>query len=159
MWRGGCRTPMQWDGSPGAGFSTAAVDQYYLPLDPDPHRPNVAAQARQSDSLLNFVRRLIALRHASPSLDNLGGFEPLYAVQHKFPFVYRRTGGPQDFIICVNPTGTTQTCEVSALRGAHLVLTNGATNEGSTLTMPPVSYAVFDCSPRLTLNAFIHKSP
>jgi len=159
MWRGGCRTPMQWDGSLGAGFSTAALTNYYLPLDPDPLRPNVATQAGQSDSLLNFVRRLIALRHANPSLDNLGGFEPLYAEQNKFPFVYRRTGGPRDFIICVNPTGTAQTCEVKALCGAHPVLTNGATHEGSKLTMPPVSYAVFDSSPELNLSASIHKSP
>jgi glycosidase len=146
MWRGGCRTPMQWDSSPGAGFSTAPITNFYLPLDPDPQRPNVATQEGEPDSLLNFVRRLIALRHANPSLDNLGGFQPLYAEKNKFPFIYRRTGGVRNFIIAVNPTDAPQTCTVKALRGAQPILTNGASIDGSQITMPPVSYAIFESS-------------
>ena len=147
--RAGSRTPMQWDSSPGAGFSSASRTNYYLPLDPDPQRPNVATQERENDSLLDFTRRLLALRHANSSLGNLGGFEPLYAENHKFPFVYRRSGGQRDFIIAINPTALPQTCSVAALRDAKPILTNGAKCEGSNLTMPPVSYGIFECSPRL----------
>ncbi len=42
--RAGCRTPMQWDGGVNAGFSSAEADALYLPIDPDPERPNVADQ-------------------------------------------------------------------------------------------------------------------
>jgi glycosidase len=104
---------------------------------------------RENDSLLDFTRRLLALRHANSSLGNLGGFEPHYAENHKFPFVYRRSGGQRDFIIAINPTALPQTCSVAALRDAKPILTNGAKCEGSNLTMPPVSYGIFECSPRL----------
>ena len=66
--RAGCRTPMQWDDGPNAGFSTADPSQLYLPVDPDPARPTVAAQEHDPDSTLNLVRRLIALRKATPAL-------------------------------------------------------------------------------------------
>jgi hypothetical protein len=35
---------MQWDDGPNAGFSTADPSRSYLPIDPDPTRPTVAAQ-------------------------------------------------------------------------------------------------------------------
>src|SRR5204862_7588084 len=66
--RAGCRTPMQWDDGPNAGFSTAEASRLYLPIDPDPARPTVAAQEPDPASTLNLVRRLVALRRATPAL-------------------------------------------------------------------------------------------
>ena len=42
--RAGCRTPMQWDDGPNAGFSAADPSALYLPIDPSPDRPTVQAQ-------------------------------------------------------------------------------------------------------------------
>ncbi|MGW7352172.1 alpha-amylase family glycosyl hydrolase [Streptomyces sp. NPDC054784] len=95
--RAGCRTPMQWDASPGAGFSTAPPDAYYLPLDPDPGRPDVASQRADEKSLLHAVRRLVALRRATPALGPAGGVEVLH---EGYPFVYRRGG---THLVVVNP--------------------------------------------------------
>ncbi|GAA5335943.1 MULTISPECIES: alpha-amylase family glycosyl hydrolase [Thermus] len=53
------RTPMPWDDSPNAGFSTA---EPWLPLNPDWQRRNVAAMEKDPRSMLHLVRRLIALR-------------------------------------------------------------------------------------------------
>jgi len=66
--RDGVRTPMQWNGGLNGGFSTAAADQIYLqPID-DPvygfAAVNVEAQHRNPFSLLNWTRRLIAMRKA-----------------------------------------------------------------------------------------------
>lgn len=61
-----CRTPMQWDASTNAGFSTAA--QTWLPLAPDYTTRNVAAQREDPASMLNFYRRLLAVRRANPAL-------------------------------------------------------------------------------------------
>lgn len=59
------RTPMQWDASANAGFSTAAP---WLPVNPDYVARNVAAQNADPASMLNVVKRLIALRQHSPAL-------------------------------------------------------------------------------------------
>jgi alpha-glucosidase len=56
--RDGFRHPMQWDDSPGGGFSTGTP---WLPL-VDPAARNVAAQSRDAGSVLSFWRELIALR-------------------------------------------------------------------------------------------------
>jgi maltose alpha-D-glucosyltransferase/alpha-amylase len=70
--RDGVRTPMQWDGSPHAGFSDAPDGSLYAPVIDDTvygfgyADVNVAAQEEESDSLLNRMRRLIALRKRHP---------------------------------------------------------------------------------------------
>lgn len=70
--RNGVRTPMQWDASTNAGFSTAPASQLYSPLVSAPgYAPpavNVAAQQSDPASQLHFIRRLIALRKAHPIL-------------------------------------------------------------------------------------------
>ncbi|MEX1073430.1 MAG: alpha-amylase family glycosyl hydrolase [Chloroflexota bacterium] len=58
------RTPMQWDASPGGGFSAGTP---WLPLI-DPEARNVAAQMEDPGSLLNLYRRLLALRRGSPAM-------------------------------------------------------------------------------------------
>ena len=63
--RDGCRTPMQWDTSLHAGFSTG---QPWLRVNPDYRQRNVELQRNDPSSLLSFYRRLIALRRESPAL-------------------------------------------------------------------------------------------
>ncbi len=59
------RTPMPWDASPHAGFSTV---EPWLPLNPDWPTRNVAAQDGDAGSMLTLYRRLLALRRAEPAL-------------------------------------------------------------------------------------------
>jgi alpha-glucosidase len=59
------RTPMRWDGSPLAGFTTGTP---WLPLGPDHASANVAAMAESHESLLNLYQRLIELRRGHPVL-------------------------------------------------------------------------------------------
>ncbi len=58
------RTPMQWDASPGGGFSSGVP---WLPL-VDPATRNVAQQSADPTSILHLYRRLLALRRGSPAL-------------------------------------------------------------------------------------------
>jgi maltose alpha-D-glucosyltransferase / alpha-amylase len=75
--RNGVRTPMQWNAQPGAGFSTASVEQYYSPLIQDdtygPQVVNVESEQSQPQSLYNQVRHLIAVRKEHPVF-GLGDF-------------------------------------------------------------------------------------
>jgi glycosidase len=102
--RAGIRTPMQWDSSAGAGFSNASLDSFYLPLDPDPQRPNVAGQMSDPESLLNHVRRLAELRRQHPALHAGADFKPLYAEAGRCPFVYLRSSKDEQIIVAVNPS-------------------------------------------------------
>lgn len=68
--RDGARTPMPWDDSLHAGFSTV---EPWLPLNDDWHRRNVAAQEQASDSMLNLYRALLALRRGHSAL-SIGAF-------------------------------------------------------------------------------------
>jgi alpha-glucosidase len=63
--RDGERTPMQWNESANAGFSTAAP---WLPVPPSYKTHNVATEDKDPDSILNFYRRVLALRHSDPAL-------------------------------------------------------------------------------------------
>lgn len=95
--RAGSRTPMQWDDGPNAGFSAAADGELYLPVDPDPGRPTVAAQQADEASLLQQVRRLIALRKQVPALRTGGPVDVLHA---GYPLVYLRGG---THLVVINP--------------------------------------------------------
>jgi alpha-glucosidase len=63
--RDGCRSPMQWDATPQAGFTSGKP---WLKVHPNHTHRNVASQAAASNSLFNFTRELIALRRQQPAL-------------------------------------------------------------------------------------------
>lgn len=64
--RNGVRTPMQWSGDRNAGFSRADWARLYSPVIMDPvygyTAVNVEAQTRTPTSLLNWMKRMIAVR-------------------------------------------------------------------------------------------------
>ena len=64
------RTPMQWDDSPQAGFSTA---EPWLPLAEDWATRNVESQRSDPGSMLTLHRRLLGLRRDHPALA-VGGY-------------------------------------------------------------------------------------
>ena len=66
--RNGARTPMQWNSGKNLGFSDGDAKNLYLPVDPSADAPNVAAQEKNPNSLLNKTRQLIALHHNEPAL-------------------------------------------------------------------------------------------
>jgi alpha-glucosidase len=72
--RDGERTPMQWDTSKNAGFSTSATP--WLPVSASYVQRNVAVEEKDPNSILNFYKQLIALRREQPALRE-GSYEPL----------------------------------------------------------------------------------
>ncbi|MES2144690.1 MAG: alpha-amylase family glycosyl hydrolase [Pseudomonadota bacterium] len=63
--RDGCRTPMVWDASALAGFTTGTP---WLPIKPPQRERNVADQMVDDTSVLAHYRRMIAFRRATPAL-------------------------------------------------------------------------------------------
>jgi glycosidase len=136
--RAGARTPMQWDDGPNAGFSSAAPEHLYLPVDPSPGRPTVAAQLADEDSLLHLVRRLIALRRASPALGMAGSLDVLHA---GYPFVYLRGG---THLVVVNPSGRPVRAELPRLGEASAVVSSGVTVVPGSAQIEPFGYGIFE---------------
>ncbi len=63
--RDGARTPMQWDNTKNAGFTKGSP---WLKLNPDYVQRNVKAQLANPNSILNYYKKLIALRQSWSSL-------------------------------------------------------------------------------------------
>jgi maltose alpha-D-glucosyltransferase/alpha-amylase len=100
--RGGVRTPMQWSPAANAGFSTADSARLAVPLveDPEYHwrTVNVETQVKNESSLLNWTRRVIALRDRHPCF---GRGETVFVdagTDHALAFV-REHG--DDRVLCV----------------------------------------------------------
>ena len=59
------RTPLQWNDSPNAGFTTGNP---WIKVNPDYTKVNVAAQETDSNSVLNYFRSMVKLRQENPVL-------------------------------------------------------------------------------------------
>ncbi len=100
--RNGVRTPMQWSPDRNAGFSRADPQRLYLPPIMDPlygfQSVNVEAQSRNPSSLLNWMRRIIAVRRSHVAFGR-GSLRLLQPGNRKI-FAYLRLHGA-DPVLCV----------------------------------------------------------
>jgi len=101
--RHGVRTPMQWDGSWNGGFSPADPEALYSPLMLNPvygfQAINVQSQKRFDHSLLSWMKRLIRVRKATPTLGR-GSIQFLYPANHRVLAYMRKLGN--ETILAVN---------------------------------------------------------
>jgi maltose alpha-D-glucosyltransferase/alpha-amylase len=118
--RTGSRTPMQWGDGINAGFSMAGEDRLYLPLDPHQSRPTVKKQENDPGSLLNHVRKLIALRKSSPALQAEGTLIPLLDENNDHHFAYLRQSGSERFLIMLNPSAEPSQVRINRIKPDNL---------------------------------------
>jgi oligo-1,6-glucosidase len=86
MSRDNARTPMQWDSSPQAGFSTGTP---WLAVNPNHDEINAELAVADPDSVFQHYRRLIELRHTEPVVAN-GDFTMLLP-EHEQVYAFRRS--------------------------------------------------------------------
>lgn len=110
--RTGSRSPMQWDKSTNAGFSSAPPEKLYIAIDPDSSRPDAASQMEQRDSLYTTVKTLIAVRQKHSALQNCSGIRFLFAEKKSCPLVYERCDENEKILVILNPSGKVQSCPV-----------------------------------------------
>ncbi|MEU3465568.1 alpha-glucosidase [Streptomyces sp. NPDC006733] len=121
MGRDNARTPMQWDASPQAGFTTGTP---WLPVNPDHAEINAAAARADPDSVFHHYRRLIALRHSEPALVH-GDFTMLLPDDERI-YAFTRAFGGTRLLVVGNFTGEQVAADLPAgWEGAELVLGNG----------------------------------
>ncbi len=120
--RDGERTPMQWDGSPNAGFTTPSATPW-LPIPPSYKTVNVALESREDDSLLNWYKQLIALRRENPAM-RAGALTMLNVNDNKVLSWLRKAPGSPAVIVACNFTRRPQSVsfDLSAqgVSGDHL---------------------------------------
>jgi alpha-glucosidase len=117
------RIPMQWDGSPLAGFTTG---EPWLPIADNAATVNVEAESRNSCSLLNLYRRLIRLRKGTPALTN-GSYRAIDATDPDCLAYLRHVEGTSDanstVLVAINFSSRRSVCDVPGLmRGGHVLL-------------------------------------
>lgn len=128
------RTPMQWDSSSGAGFTTGTP---WEAINPDYTSINVAAQAGDTTSLLAHYRAVIALRNQYSAL-RTGEY---YSVETGNRRVYAvlRVDGDQAILILINlanseTTDYTLSLASSSLQGEYQIFALLGEGEFSGLT-------------------------
>ena len=126
------RTPMQWDASPHAGFSSV---EPWLPVAPDFTTRNVENQSSDAGSMLSLYGALIALRREEAALA-IGSYALVQASEHML--AYERCHGERRLIVALNFGGRFEELE-SLSPPARLLLSTDQAREKE----------AFACAPRL----------
>jgi alpha-glucosidase len=101
--RDGERTPMQWNDAPNAGFSTARP---WLAVPGSYKTHNVATEERDPDSILNFYRNVLKLRHTDGAM--LEGKYVALNENDDNVLSYLRVDGDRAILVVLNMTGEAQ---------------------------------------------------
>jgi maltose alpha-D-glucosyltransferase / alpha-amylase len=121
--RDGVRTPMQWSIDRNGGFSRADAQRLYLPIIQDPiygyASVNVEAQDRSPHSLLNWIRRMIAVRRAHKVFGR-GTLTFLYP-ENRTVLAYVREYEDEAVLCVVNLSDVSQAVELDLTRFAGRV--------------------------------------
>ncbi|HEX5201569.1 MAG TPA: alpha-glucosidase [Actinoplanes sp.] len=129
--RDNARTPMQWDGSPHAGFTSGTP---WLAVNPNYPEINAEAERADPDSVFHHYRKLIRLRHDEPAVVD-GDFTMLLPHDERL-YAFTRRLGHTELLVVGNFTGETVRAEIEdaiAWEEAELLLTNVAAPPGLTL--------------------------
>ena len=125
--RDNARTPMQWDASENAGFTTGTP---WLPVNENYKEINAAEQIGRAGSVFECYRRLIALRKTYPVFEN--GVFTLLEPENDALFAYRRETETETLLVICNFTGNEIENPISA-EGMELLLGTYGDDQSKTL--------------------------
>jgi oligo-1,6-glucosidase len=100
MSRDNARTPMQWDDSPNAGFTTG---EPWIPVNSNYRTINAAEAVEDPDSVLHHYRKLIELRHTEPVVAH-GEFAMLLPDDERV-YAFTRRLGDEELLVLGNFSG------------------------------------------------------
>ena len=141
MSRDNARTPMQWDDSPNAGFTTGTP---WLPVNPNYRQINVAEAVDDPNSIFHYFRRVIALRHTDPVVA-YGDFTMLIP-DDELVYAYTRALDGVSLLVVANFSDTTVPADVperGAWAASQLVLANYPVDAGADLELRPWECRVY----------------
>lgn len=144
--RDNARSPMQWDDTENAGFTTGTP---WIMVNPNYSAINAKAQLADENSVFHYYRRLIGLRRESDWSEVIVyGSYALLAPEDEHIYAYTRTLGERRLLVVCNVSGQPQTFAVpEELAGetAQVVIGNlSAPVWGETLTLEPWQACVWE---------------
>jgi oligo-1,6-glucosidase len=126
LWRSSrdsARTPVQWDDSPNAGFTTG--ESTWMDVNPNYTWLNVAQQEADSDSILNFYKKAIALRKSLKSV-RYGVYKEHFPLSNTL-YCYTRETKCEKLLVLCSFSDKQQNLRIPAgydLSQGELILTN-----------------------------------
>ena len=130
--RDNARTPMQWDDSKNAGFTTGTP---WLKVNSNYPEVNAKAQVNDPDSVFSYYKKLIRLRHENEIIV-YGDYELLEAESEE-TFIYKRTYENEHLMVLCNFTdhevSVTDAVMEQIPDGAEKLISNYADDMGQTL--------------------------
>jgi alpha-glucosidase len=121
------RTPMLWDTSANAGFTTGTP---WLPVAEDYARRNVAVECNAHQSILQLYRQLIALRHAQPAL--AVGEYTMLSVDHAM-LTYARRHADRRLLVVLNVSAEPHTYDLTRIGSGRVRLSTHLDREDEAL--------------------------
>jgi oligo-1,6-glucosidase len=118
--RDNSRTPMQWDDTRYAAFTSSdSPHAPWLPVNENKRTINAQSELRDPDSVFAFYQRLIELRHTD-DLIAAGSFEAI-DVDDRFVYAFKRSLGSRSVLVAVNTASHT----VALPEQTYLILASG----------------------------------
>ena len=120
--RDNARTPMQWDATENAGFTTGKP---WLKVNPNYKTINAEESLKDPDSVFHYYQKLIKLRHQHDIIV-YGTYDEFFP-EDKNLYVYTRTLGKQKLFVALNFTKDIQQTRIPEgldLSGAKLLISN-----------------------------------
>ena len=132
--RDNARTPMPWDTSENAGFTTGTP---WLALNPNYNKINVADQLKREDSVFHYYQKLIKLRKEYEII--VYGKYELLLPDDEHIFAYVRTLGNQKLLVVCNFSKTEQKFDFSGYENAKVLISNYDGDISEKATLKPYS--------------------
>lgn len=132
--RDNARTPVQWDDTENAGFTTGTP---WIAVNPNYKEINAKAEMEDSDSVFHYYRKLIALRKENPIMV-YGKYELLLEESEEL-YVYTRTLEEEKLlVVCSFTDKETEFTIPEEFAGCECMISNtGNAYEGGTVTLKP----------------------
>ena len=142
--RDGERTPMQWDSTAEAGFTTNTKP--WLPVPPSASSYNVEAESKDPNSIFNTYKHLLALRKSDPALRD--GWQKSINESDPNVFAFLRHAGDKTVLVALNMSAHPHTMAfhlaAEGIAGTRLApLYNSSDSSGEPIPLEHVTLAPF----------------